>query len=87
MAARLGHRENYDAVMAIVKERSGAYGRGVDYTYTMVHKAKDEQSAGCVSLRSRLVRGLRPPSRAGQCACTPMSRCASGCEVNNDQCA
>jgi hypothetical protein len=24
--------------MAIVKEHSGAYGMGVDYAYTMVHK-------------------------------------------------
>ncbi|MET0319643.1 MAG: hydrolase [Duganella sp.] len=34
------HRETYDAVMAIVKEHSGAYGMGVDYAYTMVHKAE-----------------------------------------------
>jgi nicotinamidase-related amidase len=33
------HRDSYDAVMAIVKEHSGAYGMGVDYAYTMVHKA------------------------------------------------
>jgi nicotinamidase-related amidase len=32
-------RETYDAVMALVKEHSGAYGMGVDYAYTMVHKA------------------------------------------------
>jgi len=32
-------RESYDAVMAIVREHSGAYGMGVDYAYTMVHKA------------------------------------------------
>jgi hypothetical protein len=25
--------------MAIAKEHSGAYGMGVDYAYTMVHKA------------------------------------------------
>jgi hypothetical protein len=25
--------------MAIVREHSGAYGMGVDYAYTMVHKA------------------------------------------------
>jgi nicotinamidase-related amidase len=31
-------KETYDAVMAIVKEHSGAYGMGVDYAYTMVHK-------------------------------------------------
>ncbi|MDF3839939.1 hydrolase [Cupriavidus basilensis] len=33
------HRDTYDAVMALVKEHSGAYGMGVDYAYTMVHKA------------------------------------------------
>ncbi len=32
------NRETYDAVMAIAKEHSGAYGMGVDYAYTMVHK-------------------------------------------------
>jgi len=32
-------KESYDAVMEIVKEHSGAYGMGVDYAYTMVHKA------------------------------------------------
>lgn len=33
-------RETYDAVMAIAKEHSGAYGMGVDYAYTMVHKTQ-----------------------------------------------
>ncbi|AOJ76740.1 hydrolase [Burkholderia ubonensis] len=33
------HRGTYDAVMAIAKEHSGAYGIGVDYAYTMVHKS------------------------------------------------
>ncbi|NWK42987.1 hydrolase [Ralstonia pickettii] len=33
------HRDTYDAVMKLVKEHSGAYGMGVDYAYTMVHKA------------------------------------------------
>lgn len=33
------HRDSYDAVMAIVREHSGAYGMGVDYAYTMVHQA------------------------------------------------
>ncbi|AJG22643.1 hydrolase [Cupriavidus basilensis] len=32
-------RDSYDAVMKLVKEHSGAYGMGVDYAYTMVHKA------------------------------------------------
>jgi len=31
-------RDTYDAVMQIVREHSGAYGMGVDYAYTMVHK-------------------------------------------------
>jgi nicotinamidase-related amidase len=33
------HRDTYNDVMAIVREHSGAYGMGVDYAYTMVHKA------------------------------------------------
>lgn len=37
-------RDTYDAVMDIVREHSGAYGMGVDYAYTMVHKA-DERLA------------------------------------------
>ncbi|QHJ00460.1 isochorismatase family protein [Xylophilus rhododendri] len=33
------NRGTYDAVMAVAKEHSGAYGMGVDYAYTMVHKS------------------------------------------------
>ena len=33
------HRDTYDAVMDIVKNHCGAYGIGVEYAYTMVHKA------------------------------------------------
>lgn len=32
-------RETYNPVIDIVREHSGAYGMGVDYAYTMVHKA------------------------------------------------
>ena len=32
-------RDTYNGVMAVVREHSGAYGMGVDYAYTMVHKA------------------------------------------------
>lgn len=39
-------RDTYDAVMAIVKEHSGAYGMGVDYAYTMVHKAPERVEHG-----------------------------------------
>ena len=33
------HKGTYDAVMDIVKTHCGAYGIGVEYAYTMVHKA------------------------------------------------
>jgi nicotinamidase-related amidase len=39
-------KETYDAVLAIVKEHSGAYGMGVDYAYTMVHKAPERVAHG-----------------------------------------
>lgn len=39
-------RDTYDAVMAIVKEHSGAYGMGVDYAYTMVHEAPERVQHG-----------------------------------------
>lgn len=39
-------RDSYDAVMEIVKEHSGAYGMGVDYAYTMVHKAAQRTQTG-----------------------------------------
>ena len=32
------HRGTYDAVMSLVREHGGAYGMGVDYAYSMVHK-------------------------------------------------
>lgn len=39
-------KETYDATLAIVKEHSGAYGMGVDYAYTMVHKAPERVTHG-----------------------------------------
>ena len=39
-------RETYDEVMDIVREHSGAYGMGVDYAYTMVHKAPERVQHG-----------------------------------------
>lgn len=39
-------KETYDAVLEIVKEHSGAYGMGVDYAYTMVHKAPERVQHG-----------------------------------------
>lgn len=34
-------KDTYDATVAIFQEHSGAYGMGVDYAYTMVHKANE----------------------------------------------
>ncbi len=39
-------RDTYDAVMDVVKEHSGAYGMGVDYCYTLVHKAPERVEHG-----------------------------------------
>ncbi len=39
-------KATYDAVMDIVREHSGAYGMGVDYAYTMVHKAPERVKHG-----------------------------------------
>lgn len=33
------NREHYDALMDIFREHGGAYGMGIEYAYTMVHKA------------------------------------------------
>ncbi|HSB97528.1 MAG TPA: hydrolase [Spongiibacteraceae bacterium] len=41
-------KETYDAVISIVREHSGAYGMGVDYAYTMVHKAPERVDHGQV---------------------------------------
>lgn len=41
-------RDTYEAVMAIVQEHCGAYGMGVDYAYTMVHKAPERAAHGPV---------------------------------------
>lgn len=39
-------KETYDNVIRIVQEHSGAYGMGVDYAYTMVHKAPERVKHG-----------------------------------------
>jgi len=31
-------REHYDAVMNIFREHGGAYGSGIEYAYSIVHK-------------------------------------------------
>jgi len=39
-------KDTYNATMDIVREHSGAYGMGVDYAYTMVHKAPERIKHG-----------------------------------------
>ena len=39
-------KETYDAVISIVREHSSAYGMGVDYAYTHVHKAPERVKHG-----------------------------------------
>jgi nicotinamidase-related amidase len=39
-------KETYDAVIKIVQEHSGAYGMGVDYAFTHVHKAPERVKHG-----------------------------------------
>ena len=34
-----GRRDHYDALMNIFREHAGAYGSGIEYAYSMVHKA------------------------------------------------
>ena len=48
-------RDTYDAVIALVAEHSGAYGMGVDYAYTLVHKAPQ---------RTAVLHQARPPVAA-----------------------
>jgi nicotinamidase-related amidase len=40
------NKASYDAVIAIVRDHSGAYGMGVDYAYTMVHGAPERVEHG-----------------------------------------
>ncbi len=40
------NRETYDGLMDIVREHGGAYGMGIDYAYTMVHKADERVEHG-----------------------------------------
>ncbi|AMN39772.1 hydrolase [Rhodoplanes sp. Z2-YC6860] len=39
-------KKTYDAVIGLVQEHSGAYGIGVDYAYTLVHKAPERVKHG-----------------------------------------
>jgi nicotinamidase-related amidase len=41
-------RDTYDGLMDIIREHGGAYGMGIDYAYTMVHKAAERVEHGPV---------------------------------------
>ena len=41
-------RDTYDGLMDIIREHGGAYGMGIDYAYTMVHKAGERAEHGPV---------------------------------------
>ncbi len=41
-------REHYDALMSLLKQQAGAYGSGIEYAYTMVHKAPQSAKAAHV---------------------------------------
>jgi nicotinamidase-related amidase len=48
------NREHYDALMSLLKQHAGAYGCGVEYAYTMVHKApQSARSPHKVASRAR----------------------------------
>jgi nicotinamidase-related amidase len=42
------NRGHYDGLMDIIREHCGAYGMGIDYAYTMVHKAGERVEHGPV---------------------------------------
>lgn len=39
-------KDTYDATTGLLKEHSGAYGMGIDYAYTLVHKAPERVQHG-----------------------------------------
>ena len=54
------NKEHYNALMAIVKQQGGAYGSGVEYAYTMVHKAPQSAQKPHVVKVTADGRGVKP---------------------------
>jgi nicotinamidase-related amidase len=54
------NKEHYNALMGIVKQQGGAYGSGVEYAYTMVHKAPQSAQKPHVVKVTADVRGVKP---------------------------
>ena len=40
------NKEHYDGMMEILKDYAGAYGQGVEYAYTMIHKTEPSRKVG-----------------------------------------
>jgi len=58
---------HYDALMGLVKQQAGAYGTGVEYAYTMVHKAPQSAKQPHVVKKSAGRRGVTPaPATTGR---------------------
>src|ERR1700752_2441062 len=49
------NREHYDALMSLLKQHAGAYGSGVEYAYTMVHKAPQSAKVSQVPTKNAAV--------------------------------
>jgi len=43
------NKETYDGMMEILKKYGGAYGQGIEYAYTMVHKAEASRRQGAAA--------------------------------------
>ncbi len=43
------NRDHYSALLDIFREHGGAYGVGIEYAYTMVHKAPASRKAHALS--------------------------------------
>jgi len=54
------NKEHYNALMAILKQHGGAYGSGVEYAYTMVHKAPQSAQKPHVVKVTADGRGVKP---------------------------
>jgi hypothetical protein len=54
------NKEHYNALMGILKQQAGAYGSGVEYAYTMVHKAPQSAKKPQVVKVPGVGRGVKP---------------------------
>ena len=55
------NREHYDALMTIFREHAGAYGSGIEYAYSMVHKAPQAAANPHVVTKRNQIKGRVTP--------------------------